>query len=57
MLKPETKENFKQTMKESALILFYECIGTTMMTVLLLNFYAQIQFPECVAQTRSTDDV
>jgi len=47
MLKPETKENLKQTFKESFLILMYECIGTAMMTVLILNFYAQISFPDC----------
>ena len=42
MLKPETKENLKQTFKESFLILMYEGIGTAMMTVLIMNFYAQI---------------
>lgn len=47
MLKPETKENLRQTFKESFLILMYEMIGTAMMTVLILNFYAQISFPDC----------
>ena len=55
MLKPETKENLKQTFKESFLILMYEMIGTAMMTVLILNFYAQISFPDCSQEKHIND--
>jgi len=34
------------------LILMYEGIGTAMMTVLILNFYAQISFPDCTVNDR-----
>lgn len=44
----DTKEDLKQKFKESFLILMYEMIGTAMMTVLILNYYAQISFPEYV---------
>lgn len=30
----------------------YEGIGTAMMTVLILNFYAQISFPDCTVNDR-----
>lgn len=36
----ETKENVLATAKESSLILLYEMIGTAMMTLLIINYYA-----------------
>lgn len=41
LLRQETKENLRNTAKESILILVYECIGTSFMTLLICNYYAQ----------------
>jgi hypothetical protein len=41
LIKQETKENIKNTFKESFLILVYELVGTAMMTCLICNYYAQ----------------
>ena len=41
LLRQETKDNIKNTFKESILILIYECVGTAMMTSLICNYYAQ----------------
>jgi len=35
------------TAKESSLILLYEMIGTSMMTLLIVNYYAQQSQPPC----------
>lgn len=40
LLKQETKDNIKNTFRESSLILVYECIGTAMLTTLIANYYA-----------------
>jgi glycerol uptake facilitator-like aquaporin len=39
LLRQETKENIKNTFKESFLILVYECVGTAMLTTLIANYY------------------
>jgi len=41
LLKQETKENIKNTAKESFLILLYEMIGTAMMSALVTSYYGQ----------------
>jgi len=41
LLKEETKQNIRETVKESILILVYECVGTAMLTTLIANYYAQ----------------
>jgi len=41
LLRQETKDNIKNTFKESILILIYEMVGTAMMTSLICNYYAQ----------------
>ena len=40
LLRQDTKENIKNTFRESFLILVYECVGTAMMTTLIANYYA-----------------
>jgi len=40
LLEQETKENIRNTFKESFLILLYECIGTAMMATLVGNYMA-----------------
>ena len=40
LLKQETKDNIKNTFRESSLILVYECNGTAMLTTLIANYYA-----------------
>lgn len=40
ILKSETKEEIKNTFRESFLILVYECVGTAMLTTLIANYYA-----------------
>jgi glycerol uptake facilitator-like aquaporin len=39
LLKDDTKDNIKNTAKESFLILLYEMIGTAMMTALISNYF------------------
>jgi len=41
LLKDDTRDNIKNTAKESFLILLYELIGTTMMTCLVSNYFYQ----------------
>ena len=41
LLRQETKDNIKNTFKESILILIYEMVGTAMMSSLICNYYAQ----------------
>ena len=43
LLKDDTKENLKSTLKESFLILLYEMIGTCMLTAMVINYYYQVQ--------------
>ena len=40
ILRQETKEEIKSTVRESFLILVYEMVGTAMMTTLIANYYA-----------------
>lgn len=42
LLKDDTKENLRSTLKDSLLILVYEFIGTTVLCVLICNYYNQI---------------
>lgn len=44
LLKADTKENLKSTLKDSVLILVYEFIGTTLLCALITNYYNQIQY-------------
>ena len=53
LLKQETKENIKNTAKESFLILLYEMIGTAMRSALISSYYAQ----KIIADSPSTDNV
>jgi hypothetical protein len=41
-LREETKENLKNTFKESFLILLYEMIGTLMLSAMICNYYYQL---------------
>lgn len=38
MIKEETKENLRNTFKESVLILVYEFIGTFLMAIVFMNW-------------------
>ena len=40
ILRQETTEHVKNTMKESILILLYEMLGTAMMSILITNYYS-----------------
>lgn len=43
LLKPETQEHLRNTFKDSALILVYEFIGTTILCSLVANYYNQAE--------------
>ena len=40
LIRQETKEEIKNTFRESFLILVYEMVGTAMLTTLIANYYA-----------------
>ena len=40
IIRQDTKENIKNTFRESFLILVYEMVGTAMMTTLISNYYS-----------------
>jgi len=42
LLRQETKENLRSTLKESFLILLYEMIGTCMVAAMIVNYYFQV---------------
>ena len=39
LLKDETKESVRNTLKESSLILLYECLGTAMLSSIVCNYF------------------
>ena len=44
LLRQDTKENLRSTFKDSILILIYEFIGSTLLCILVFNYYSQIQY-------------
>lgn len=50
LLKDETRESVRNTLKESSLILLYECLGTAMLSSIVCNY-----FYEGVAIEKGTD--
>jgi glycerol uptake facilitator-like aquaporin len=57
LLKDDTKENLRSTLKESFLILLYEMIGTCMLTAMVINYYYQVQQGDASILTTVIKDI